>query len=111
MMGAYFVASGISQYLGGIVANYAQIPRNITDPALANIAIPFANPGLLHKITDPDAGDTLYVITAQRPVRGFIKRQDLVDLALLESAHGEHLRGRVHQASARMRLLLLACEP
>jgi tetratricopeptide (TPR) repeat protein len=62
--------------------------RNITDPALANIAIPFANPGLLHKLTDPDAGDTLYVVTGQRPVRGFIKRQDLVDLSLLESAHG-----------------------
>ncbi|MCK1387248.1 tetratricopeptide repeat protein [Bradyrhizobium sp. 21] len=66
--------------------------RNITDPALANIAIPFANPGLLHKLTDPDAGDTLYVVTGQRPVRGFIKRQDLVDLALLESAHGIAIR-------------------
>lgn len=66
--------------------------RNITDPALANIAIPFANPGALHKLTDPDAGDTLYVVTAQRPVRGFIKRQDLVDLSLLESAHGIAVR-------------------
>lgn len=68
------------------------ISRNITDPALANIAIPFANPGLLHKLTDPDAGDTLFVVTAQRPVRGFIKRQDLVDLSLLESAHGIAIR-------------------
>ncbi|MET4256726.1 tetratricopeptide (TPR) repeat protein [Bradyrhizobium sp. S3.12.5] len=68
------------------------ISRNITDPALANIAIPFANPGLLHKLTDPDAGDMLYVVTAQRPVRGFIKRQDLVDLSLLESAHGIAIR-------------------
>lgn len=32
MMGAYFVASGVSQYLGGIVANFASIPENITDP-------------------------------------------------------------------------------
>lgn len=66
--------------------------RNIADPALANIAIPFANPGVLHKFTDPDAGDMLYVVTAQRPVRGFIKRQDLVDLSLLESAHGIAIR-------------------
>ncbi|MGV7211978.1 tetratricopeptide repeat protein [Bradyrhizobium sp. UFLA05-112] len=66
--------------------------RNITDPALANIAIPFANPGMLHKLTDPDAGDTLYVVTTPRPVRGFIKRQDLVDLSLLESAHGIAIR-------------------
>ena len=32
MMGAYFVASGVSQYLGGVVASYASVPRNITDP-------------------------------------------------------------------------------
>jgi POT family proton-dependent oligopeptide transporter len=32
LMGAYFVASGISQYLGGIVANYAAVPADITDP-------------------------------------------------------------------------------
>jgi len=32
MMGAYFVAVGISQYLGGIVANFAAVPHDITDP-------------------------------------------------------------------------------
>jgi POT family proton-dependent oligopeptide transporter len=34
MMGAYFVAVGISQYLGGVVANFASIPRDIVDPLL-----------------------------------------------------------------------------
>jgi tetratricopeptide (TPR) repeat protein len=66
--------------------------RNITDPALANIAIPLSNPGLLHKLVDPDAGDTLLVVTAPPPVRGFIKRQDFVDLALLDSAQGIAIR-------------------
>ncbi|MFV0575595.1 MAG: peptide MFS transporter [Vibrio sp.] len=32
MMGAYFVASGIAQYLGGVVANFASIPKGMTDP-------------------------------------------------------------------------------
>ncbi len=32
MMGAYFVASGVSQYLGGVVASFASVPRDITDP-------------------------------------------------------------------------------
>jgi proton-dependent oligopeptide transporter, POT family len=31
MMGAYFVASGLSQYLGSVVANFAHIPENLTD--------------------------------------------------------------------------------
>jgi POT family proton-dependent oligopeptide transporter len=32
MMGAYFVASGISQYLGSVVANFAHIPENLSNP-------------------------------------------------------------------------------
>jgi tetratricopeptide (TPR) repeat protein len=66
--------------------------RNITDPALANIVLPLANAGQLHRLLDPDAGDTLLVVTAPPPVRGFIKRQDFVDFALLDSAHGIAMR-------------------
>jgi POT family proton-dependent oligopeptide transporter len=32
MMGAYYLASGISQYLGSVVANFAHIPENLTEP-------------------------------------------------------------------------------
>jgi POT family proton-dependent oligopeptide transporter len=28
MMGAYFVATGVSQYLGSVVANFARVPSN-----------------------------------------------------------------------------------
>ena len=49
-------------------------------------------PAALHQLTDPDAGDTLLVVTAAAPVRGFIKRQDFVELSLLESAHGVAIR-------------------
>jgi len=62
--------------------------RNITDPALANVSVPLANPGLLHRLVDPDAGDALLVVTAPPPTRGLIKRQDFVELSLLESIHG-----------------------
>ena len=62
--------------------------RNITEPALANVTVPLANPGALHRLVDPDAGDTLLVVTAPPPTRGLIKRQDFVELSLLESVHG-----------------------
>jgi tetratricopeptide (TPR) repeat protein len=62
--------------------------RNITDPARANVTIPLGRPGLLHRFVDPDAGDMLMVVTAPPPIRGFIKRQDFVELSLLESVHG-----------------------
>jgi tetratricopeptide (TPR) repeat protein len=66
--------------------------RNITDPALANVTVPLSRPGLLHRLVDPDAGDTIMVVTAPPPVRGFIKRQDFVELSLLESIHGVAVR-------------------
>ncbi|KRR14364.1 hypothetical protein [Bradyrhizobium valentinum] len=62
--------------------------RNITDPALASVTVPLANPGVMHRLVDPDAGDTLLVVTAPPPTRGLIKRQDFVELSLLESVHG-----------------------
>jgi tetratricopeptide (TPR) repeat protein len=66
--------------------------RNITEPALANVTVPLSRPGLLHRLVDPDAGDALMVVTALPPVRGFIKRQDFVELSLLESIHGVAVR-------------------
>jgi POT family proton-dependent oligopeptide transporter len=31
MMGAFFVAAGIAQYLGGVIANFANAPQNVVD--------------------------------------------------------------------------------
>src|ERR1700710_2838300 len=62
--------------------------RNVTDPARANVTVPIARPGLMHQLVDPDAGDTLMVITAGPPGRGFVRRQDFVEFSLLESEHG-----------------------
>lgn len=33
IMGSWFLAVGISQYLGGFVATYAAVPQSVTDPA------------------------------------------------------------------------------
>ena len=66
--------------------------RNIADPALANVTVPMTKAGSLHRFSDPDVGDTLYVVTARPPSRGFIKRQDFVELSLLESIHGVAIR-------------------
>jgi tetratricopeptide (TPR) repeat protein len=62
--------------------------RNITDPARANVTVPIAKPGLMHRLVDPDAGDALMVITAAPPGRGFMRRQDFVEFSFLESIHG-----------------------
>lgn len=76
--------------------------RNITDPALANVSVPLANPGLLHRLVDPDAGDMLWVVTAPPPTRGLIKRQDFVELSLLESVHGVVVHPNADDVSAEV---------
>jgi len=62
--------------------------RNIADPSKASVQVQLARPGVKHRITDPDAGDVLTVITAMPPARGFMRRQDFVEFSLLESIHG-----------------------
>jgi hypothetical protein len=74
--------------------------RNIADPALANVTVPLPKAGLLHRFVDPDAGDTLFVVTARPPARGFIKRQDFVELSLLESIHGVAIRPNSDEVTA-----------
>jgi tetratricopeptide (TPR) repeat protein len=66
--------------------------RNISDPAHASVSVSLPGHGRVHRLLDPEAGDTLLVMTAPPPVRGFIKEQDFVDMALLESIHGVAVR-------------------
>ncbi len=74
--------------------------RNIADPALANVTVPLAKAGGLHRFVDPDVGDTLFVVTARPPARGFVKRQDFVELSLLESIHGVAIRPNSEDVTA-----------
>jgi tetratricopeptide (TPR) repeat protein len=78
-----------------ILADKAQSPsqplvavRNLNDPTHGNVGITLAKPGQLHRVSDPDAGDLLMVVTAAAPARGFLKRQDFVEFAVLDSVHG-----------------------
>jgi tetratricopeptide (TPR) repeat protein len=64
------------------------IARSIVGKGRASITIPFAGPRKLHRISDPDAGDSLLVVTALGPARGFLKAQDFVELRALASTHG-----------------------
>jgi tetratricopeptide (TPR) repeat protein len=76
--------------------------RNITDPARANVTVPIAKPGMMHRLVDPDAGDALLVITAGPPGRGFVRRQDFVEFSLLESTHGVVIQPNSDDVSAEI---------
>jgi hypothetical protein len=62
--------------------------RNIADPSRASVTVPFDEPGRVHRLVDPDAGDAVIVVTGKVPVRGFVKQQKFVEFAFLESSHG-----------------------
>jgi len=76
--------------------------RNISDPAHANVTVALSGHGRLHRLVDPDAGDTLMVVTTPPPVRGFIKQQDFVEMSLLESIQGVAVRLNSDDVTAEM---------
>jgi tetratricopeptide (TPR) repeat protein len=62
--------------------------RTIVGPGRASIVAPFEDAGQVHRIADPEAGDTLLVVTAPAPVRGVLKPQEFVELNVLASTQG-----------------------
>ena len=64
------------------------INRNIVSPTRASAIIPFDDPRHLHRVADPDLGDTLLIATALGPPRGFLKTQHFVEFRALASTHG-----------------------
>lgn len=64
------------------------VSRSILGKSQASIAVPFDGPGRLHVLKDRDIGDQLMVVTGLGPARGFLNRQDFVELRALVSTHG-----------------------
>jgi tetratricopeptide (TPR) repeat protein len=64
------------------------ISRNIVAAARSSAVISIDGAQKLHRIDDPEAGDTLYVVTAPAPARGLVKSQDFVEFRALASSHG-----------------------
>jgi tetratricopeptide (TPR) repeat protein len=64
------------------------ITRNLIGPNRSSVTIPFDAPHLVHRLDDPDAGDTLVVVTAFAPARGFVNERDFVEFHMLASAEG-----------------------
>jgi tetratricopeptide (TPR) repeat protein len=64
------------------------ISRNLIGPNRSSVTIPFDSPHLVHRLDDPDAGDTLVVVTAFAPARGFVNGRDFVEFRMLASAEG-----------------------
>jgi tetratricopeptide (TPR) repeat protein len=62
--------------------------RAVGMPGHASAVVQLDGAQQVHRLSDPEAGDTLMVVTALAPARGFIKPQDLVEFRALASTHG-----------------------
>ena len=88
MMGAYYVAVGISQYLGSIVANYASIPSGISDP-MQSLPI-YIN--LFNKLGLVGVGCTVIALAVLPVMRKLSNSHSQNDAALpLPAVHSEEL--------------------
>jgi len=64
------------------------ITRNLIGPNRSSVTIPFGQPQKLHRLADPEVGDTLNVVTALPPARGFIDQRDFIEFDALASTLG-----------------------
>jgi tetratricopeptide (TPR) repeat protein len=64
------------------------ITRAIVTPGRSNAIIPFDEPGQFYRLTDPEVGDRLFVVTGLPPARGFLKMQEFIEFNALASTHG-----------------------
>lgn len=68
------------------------VVRSVVARDRANLIVPFAHPGKVHRLRDPEVGDHLLVMTGLAPVRGFLRGQDFVELDTLASRQGVVVR-------------------
>ncbi len=64
------------------------VARNGAAGSESTATVMIADPRQVHRLQDPEVGDTLVAVTALAPVRGFINGQDFVEFRMLASAHG-----------------------
>jgi tetratricopeptide (TPR) repeat protein len=64
------------------------IVRSAAASARLSLEIMLDDPRALHRLRDPEIGDTLIVVTAPAPARGLLTAQEFVEFRLLASTHG-----------------------
>jgi tetratricopeptide (TPR) repeat protein len=65
-----------------------EITRNILGTNRSTVSIGFEEPQHVHRLTDPDLGDKLLVVTGFAPERGFINTQEFIEFRTLASTQG-----------------------
>ena len=78
------------------------VVRMVQTGGRASVTIPFEQPSQLHRLADTDVGDTLLVVTALGPARGFLKPQDFVEFNTLVSTHGVVIQPRADDVAAEV---------
>jgi hypothetical protein len=64
------------------------LSRNLIGPNRSSVSIALDGGHALHRITDPEAGDQLIVVTAFAPARGLIHAQDFIEFHALATEQG-----------------------
>ena len=64
------------------------VTRNAANQRRASAQVPFENPQRVHRIRDPEVGDTVVVVTGLGPPRGIPKTQEFVDFRTFASMQG-----------------------
>ncbi|RMF05187.1 MAG: hypothetical protein D6773_05455, partial [Alphaproteobacteria bacterium] len=78
------------------------LQRKLRSDKRSIIGIKLKDPGRIHWITDPEAGDRLAVVTAFAPQRSVAKPQNFVEFKALATAHGIAIRPNSDDVAVRL---------
>jgi tetratricopeptide (TPR) repeat protein len=78
------------------------VTRNIVAPGRTSVTIAFDDPQKLHRLSDPEIGDMLMVVTGLGPARGLVKTQDFVEFRALAATHGVVIQSFADDLSAEL---------
>ncbi len=78
------------------------LSRERSDTGELDMRADLARPGTVHALHDPDAGDTLSIVTILPPARGIVRDMRYVDFDALRSAHGLVIRPRNETLDVRV---------
>ena len=79
------------------------LKRGLRSDGRAKISVTFKGASRVHRVKDPEVGDTLSVVTGLGPQRGMVKPQNFVEFSVLKTAHGLAVQPLTDDLRVRLR--------
>ena len=79
------------------------LKRGLRSDGRAKVSVIFDGASRVHRVKDPEVGDSLSVVTGLGPQRGMVKPQEFVEFSVLKTSHGLAVQPLTDDLRVRLR--------